>query len=55
VQLAQVRRRVFFRQAFFRGLQVWVAGAAPPDIALRIGGFRLNLRESMASRLENFI
>ncbi len=52
LQLRKQRRLVFLRQALFRGLQVRVAGAAEPEVELRVGLFRGDLRERFAGALQ---
>lgn len=51
MKLGVLRRFIFERQPLFRRLQMRVAGAAPPDVAARIGGSGLELRIDLARRL----
>ena len=55
VQLAQHRRPVFLGQAFLGGLQVRVAGAGPPDVALGVGGLGLHLGVGLAGALARHV
>ncbi len=48
VQVFHHRRLVNLGKTFFRRLQMWVTGAAEPDVAFRIGGLSLHLREGLA-------
>jgi len=51
VELRDVGGPVFREQPFLGGLQVRVGRSGPPDVALRIGGLGLHLREHLAGRL----
>ena len=51
MQLRQHGRVIGLRQSFFGGLQMRIAGAAPPDIALGIGRFGLHLGIGLAGTL----
>jgi len=44
VELHELRRLVLECQPLLRRLEVWVAGAAPPDVTLRVRGLGLDLR-----------
>ncbi len=55
LQLIQHRRLVFERQVFGGRLHVRIAGAGPPDIGLRVAGFRTHLGISFAGRQANHI
>jgi len=45
MQLGQPRRLIGFRQAFLGGLQMRIAGAAEPDVALGVLRLGLQLRD----------
>ena len=51
LQLGQRGRLVLERQALLGGLHVRVAGAAPPDVALGVGGLGLDLGVELARAL----
>ena len=54
-QLRQRRRLVFDAQAHLGGLQVRVAGAAEPDIGLRVGLLGDQLRQRLARALQRHV
>ena len=51
VQLRQRGRLVFQGQVLFGGLQVWVTGAAEPDVGFGVGALGQNLRQRFARAL----
>jgi len=48
LQLGKARRTVFGEQVLLRRLHVRIAGAAPPDVAARVGGLGADLRHGLA-------
>ncbi len=55
LQLIQHRRFVFERQVLGCRLHVRIAGAGPPDVGLRVAGFRAHLGIGLARRQAHHI